>query len=151
MDREYEAKRKRLKAAAVALKLLSLASSLQDCEGYLLFRRLRLVKILKLVLNVFGNLFPPPPQIPKFYNVMFEGRPAIRRGGGYDVWGAAELDHERFFRLTGETPLSLGRIVDDLTMTLLSRRPNSRDFMPTVADVCACFAQRHIFLVRDLR
>lgn len=110
------------------LQLLGLLQ-LPDIEGYVSCVE-QDVEIRQVIETVLGTvILPPPPQIPSFYNVLFEERPRVRRhGAGVDIWTQVEPDPERFFRITGETPESLGRIADDLFPILLSRRRNPRRY-----------------------
>ena len=89
----------------------------------------RIIQVKNLHETVTAVTSLPPPELPsKFYTVLYDEvpRPVRPRRVGADVWTALEYEPERFFRMTGETPHSLTRILNDLLAHMQTRSPHHR-------------------------
>ena len=117
-----------IRLLALITHLLSLVRLHQHAVpfGYLLRNVIPRLKAILYILAIV--LVPPPPHIPKYDMVLFEGNFGRMNRRDRDCWEELVHDVQRFRMLTGETPEALNTLAHDLTGRLLSRKRNARKY-----------------------
>ena len=120
----------RRRMVQLCMLFVRLVSRLRAPDSLINFHRRVIVKKLKLLMYIFAMLIlPPPPPAPKYEQVLFqEALPQRQLHHARDQWEEIMNDGRRCFTLTGETPHSIAKIVEDLYLLLLSRRRHPRRF-----------------------
>ena len=127
MDAEQNRRRELLELCACFAQVVRMLR-LPDFELHIakLYQMLKMLRLIIYTLRM--TIIPPPPPVPRYEEVLFEGQQQRRLPGGRDCWTEFVNDGSRFWMLTGETPHSMITIANDLERLLLSRRRHPRRY-----------------------